>query len=285
MKRGIRKGGLPMQPAYVTSATQRAMRGLIQRMLRDVREQLRTLPWRELQPIESRVADELGLRVGDAPNIAERAASLMQSLMAKWAPLFDVEAESIATRMTAGAVGASNLQLGRSMRELGEAMTLKIGPQLQLQIDAATQEAAALIKRVPAQYLPEIQGDVMRSITSGNGLQDLIPALEARQVKIKNWAQNTARDQTRKAYSNISRVRMQEAGLEEYEWVHSGGANQPREHHMHRFPAGLNGGIFRWDDPPVADERTGYKAHPGVLVNCGCIARPVLRIKEAKDAD
>lgn len=274
-----------MQPAYVTSATQRAMRGLIQRMLRDVREQLRTLPWRELQPIESRVADELGLRVGDAPNIAERAASLMQSLMAKWAPLFDVEAESIATRMTAGAVGASNLQLGRSMRELGEAMTLKIGPQLQLQIDAATQEAAALIKRVPAQYLPEIQGDVMRSITSGNGLQDLIPALEARQVKIKNWAQNTARDQTRKAYSNISRVRMQEAGLEEYEWVHSGGANQPREHHMHRFPAGLNGGIFRWDDPPVADERTGYKAHPGVLVNCGCIARPVLRIKEAKDAD
>lgn len=283
MKRGIRKGGVPMHPAYVTSATQRAMRALVQRMMVDVRQSLRTLPWRELQPVEVRVADELGMRVGDAPNLAERAASLMQSLLDKWTPLFEIESESISKRMAAGALGASNMQLGRSMRELGEGMTLKVGPQLQLQIDAATQEAAALIKRVPAQTIPTIQGDVMRSITTGNGLQDLIPALEAQQVKVKNWAQNVARDQTRKAYSNINRVRMQEAGLDEYEWVHSGGANQPREHHMHRWPAGLNGGIFSWSDPPIADERSGIRAHPGVLPYCGCIARPVLRIKEVKD--
>lgn len=282
-RKKLLRGGLPQHPAYITSATARAIRGLIQRMQKDVREALRTLPWRELQPVEVRIADGLGMRVGDAKNLAERAAGLMQSMSEKWQSIFNSESETIAKRMTTGAVGASNMQLGRSMKELGEALTLSIGPQLKLQIDAATQEAAALIKRVPAEYIPNIQGDVMRSITSGNGLQDLIPALQERDVKVKNWAQNVARDQTRKAYSTINRVRMEEAGLDEYEWVHSGGANQPREYHMHRWPAGLNGGIFRWDDPPVADERTGERAHPGVLINCGCIARPVLRIKEEKE--
>jgi SPP1 gp7 family putative phage head morphogenesis protein len=258
------------------------MRRLVAAMFKDVKQAIRTLPWRELRSVEDRQALELGV-IYDAPNFAERAAALMQSLTDKWGLLFDAESEAIGKRMTAGTVAASNLQLGRSMRELGEAMTLSIGPRLQLQIDASTQEAAALIKRVPAQYIPQIQGDVMRSITTGNGLADLIPQLEKRNVQVKNWAQNVARDQTRKAYAGINKVRMEEAGLDEYEWVHSGGANQPREHHMHRWPAGLNGGIFRWDDPPVADERTGERAHPGVLPYCGCIARPVLRVKEVKE--
>src|SRR5690606_26007916 len=126
---------------------------------------------------------------------------------------------------------------------------------------------------------------VMRSITTSNGLQDLIPALRERNVKVKNWAENVARDQTRKAYATINRTRMEETGIEEFEWIHSGGANQPRPFHMHKFPAGLNGGIFRFDDPPVIDEKTGERGFPGQLPYCGCTMRPVIRFKKDTEND
>lgn len=148
-------------------------------------------------------------------------------------------------------------------------------------MDAAAQEAAALIKRVPLQYIPDVQQDVMRSITTGNGLQDLIPALEKRNVDVKNWAENVAKDQTRKAYATANRVRMQQAGVRKFKWIHSGGGNQPRTLHMRHVSAGgLNGGIFSFDEPPIIDERTGERGFPGQLPYCGCTMSPVIEVDE-----
>lgn len=281
MKPRYVRGKAPQWPADVVSKYRRELLSVIRAMQDDVRRELRALPWPELRAIERRMLADVGVLVSDAMSLPDMASGLMGRLLDRWQSRFDEAAESIGAKMAQGALSASTRQLGRSMAEIGAPMTLQMTEATKLQLDAATQESAALIKRVPAQYIPDVQGDVMRSITSGNGLADLVPALEKRDVKVKNWAQNTARDQTRKAYSNINRVRMQEAGLDEYEWVHSGGSNKPRELHMHRFPAGLNGGIYRWDDPPVADERDGTRAHPGVLINCGCIARPVLKLEKA----
>ena len=39
-------------------------------------------------------------------------------------------------------------------------------------------ENVGLIKSIPAQYLNGVQGAVMRSITTGNGMQDLVPYLQ-----------------------------------------------------------------------------------------------------------
>ena len=38
----------------------------------------------------------------------------------------------------------------------------------------------------------------------------------------------------------------------------------------------LEGKTFAWDDPPVADSRTGEHALPGAIYNCRCYAEPVI---------
>lgn len=41
----------------------------------------------------------------------------------------------------------------------------------------------------------------------------------------------------------------------------------------------LNHKRFRWDNPPVVDEKTGRRCHPGKDYQCRCCALPVFNIK------
>lgn len=233
-----------------------------------------------------RTARELGLvapqPVGVAmdASLAEMMQRLINRLMTKFTVMFDSAAEGITQIMTQETLMTTEQGMRSSLREVSKSIELKMSPKLAAIVDASAAESTGLIKRVPSDYLPQVQGDVMRSITTGNGLQDLIPALEKRNVKITNWATNVARDQTRKVYNNINKVRMQDAGVKKFEWIHSGGSNKPREFHMNPAPAGLNGGIFSFDDLPIIDENTGERGIPGQLPYCGCTMRPIIEFED-----
>lgn len=269
-------------PGAVQARMSRRTRALIAEMFADVREQLKALPWKDLQPVEVRQVQEVGdaapLDGGDP--FVTQAALLFDRLMGQWLSIFDREAAQVGGDMVQGVLKASDYHMGRTMRELGKQITLTPGPALVQRVTASAGEAAGLIKRVPAEFLPQIQGDVMRSITQGEGLKDLLPALKAREVKVKNWAENVARDQTRKTYATVNRTRAEEAGITKFRWIHSGGSNEPRKHHMARWPAGLNGGVFSFDDPPVIDPRTGERGFPAQAPYCGCIMQFVVELEE-----
>ena len=90
-------------------------------------------------------------------------------------------------------------------------------------IKASTQEAANLIKSIPVNYINEVQGQVMRSITTGQGLKDLVPYLTKKYHGNVRKAKNVALDQTRKAYQSINTSRLKSLGVKKFIWVHSGG--------------------------------------------------------------
>lgn len=251
-----------------------AVRRLVAEMFADMRDTIKRLPWAELQPVEVRQTVELG----DAAPVSftELAALAFDDLTRRWQVIFNNESSAISESMTLGALSASDKFMGKSMKELGKEMQLKPSDALQARIDASAHAAAGLIKRVPAEQIQQVQGDMMRSITQGEGLKDLIPALREREVKVKNWARNVALDQTRKTYSTINRTRAQEVGVRKFRWIHSGGSNDPRKYHMQHYPAGLNGGVFDFDDPPVIDQRTGERGYPAQAPYCGCIMQFVL---------
>ena len=71
--------------------------------------------------------------------------------------------------------------------------------------------------------MKDATGAVMRSITTGEGLADLIPALDKIEGIAGRRAKNIALDQTRKAYAGISRQKLMSNGVKQFEWVHSGG--------------------------------------------------------------
>jgi SPP1 gp7 family putative phage head morphogenesis protein len=202
---------------------------------------------------------------------AARARIIINKLLKKYQPLFDDVAESATARMIRRTIKHVDVTASMSLKEMSEAFVLKDfwSPRLQEIVAASTNEAAQLIKTLPQTFLAKVQGETMRSIVSGRGLADLTPFLEKAYQGAKFKARVVALDQTRKAYSALSSQRMQDAGVKEFQWRHSGGGHEPRKQHQ-----AWSGKTFRYDDPPV-DDKFG-PVLPGAAISCRCYARPVL---------
>lgn len=218
---------------------------------------------------------------------AEDAGILSQSdamflkLSSKWERTFDRLANPWAQDMVGEANENSARALKRSLKDIAGTLSIStklIGPKLQAIIEASVRENVILIKSIPREYLPQVEGAVVRSITQPNtgGLKELTASinemLDNRARIIHNKAKNVALDQTRKAYNNINVRRMQDLGLNFFKWLHSRGGQNPRPLHLNV----LNGQIYNFNDLPVIDEKTGETGIPGQAIFCKCVIIPVV---------
>jgi SPP1 gp7 family putative phage head morphogenesis protein len=213
-------------------------------------------------------------------SLGSNARIKMNSLSEKFNSLFARKAKNFSEQMLRQTEKASTTSVHSSLQKLSGGLSLKtsiVTPDMKDTFKAIIAENVGLIKSIANTYLEQVQGAVMRSIANGNGLQDLIPALEKYEGMTHRRAHNMAIDQTRKAYNNVSRDKMQTLGVEEYVWNHSGGSNQPREDHIE-----MDGETFRFDAPPVIDKATGERGIPGQAINCRCTMTPIFRFDENK---
>lgn len=244
----------------------------IDRMLREV--------VREVIALDDTFAGDGEAWAMDA-STASQARILTNALRNKFAALFAKIAAPTVETMVKRTTKDSAQKLGISLKEMSGQLTLKTdvfnGPLREV-LTATVAENVALIKqRVVQPYMDKVQGAVMRSIQSGNGLADLKPELDKYGVQVKNWAKNVSLDQTRKAYNGINAQRMQALGVKEFEWVHSGGSNHPREYHRDE----LNGKIFSFDNLPHLDgPNKGEKGIPGQAPYCRCTMRPIFKFDD-----
>lgn len=216
-------------------------------------------------------------------SIASGARILMNRLTATFEDLFARHARDMAQQMVDGAAKASGSALHSSLQTLSGGLSLKtnvMNSTLSNVYKATVAENVSLIKSIPGQYLKDVEGSVMRSITNGNGLQDLVPALQKYEGQTHRRARNIALDQTRKAYGNINKGRMQSIGVKKFQWHHSGGGAHPREDHE-----AMDGEIYSFDDLPVIDERTGERGIPGQAINCRCTMSPVFDFSEDAEGE
>lgn len=209
-------------------------------------------------------------------SISSQARILINYLIRKWGKRFDEIARSSTDRMIQRTIRNSAITLGMSLREASEDFIIDTtlrNEQIEDIIKASTQEAANLIKLIPQKYLAEVQGQVMRSITTGNGLQDLLPFLTKKYHGNMKHAKNVAMDQTRKAYQSINTSRLKAYGVKKFIWIHSGGGKEPRPLHVK-----MSGNEYSFDDPPFIGVMYGEEVHglPGDLPNCRCICKPVI---------
>ena len=208
-------------------------------------------------------------------NPASQARIRLNWLREKWTARFRDLSKMQVNRMIDRTIKNSTVTLGMSLKEVSEGFkidTALSSERLQTVIMASTQEAAQLIKRIPEQYLSDVQGHVMRAITTGSGQADLVPFFTKRYEGDVKWARHVSMDQQRKAYANINQVRLQAMGVQSYIWVHTGGGRYPRKDHIE-----MNGKEYRYDDPPIIQKATGARGKPGDAIFCRCVAKPVFR--------
>lgn len=222
--------------------------------------------------------DAAASHFGQDATIASQSRILINSLANRFTDLFAKKAKPMAEGMVSDAERAGTKALHSSLQKLSGGMSLKtsvMNSPLEQIYKASVAENVSLIKSIASEYLQKVEGAVMRSITTGNGLQDLIPALEQYEGQTHRRAKNIALDQSRKAYNSINRGRMEALGVQKFMWHHSGGGAHPREDHVE-----MDGRIFRFDNLPIIDKRTGERGIPGQAISCRCTMSPVFDFGE-----
>lgn len=213
-------------------------------------------------------------------SIASQARILLNKLLDKWQPIFNDIAKRATNRMIDRTLKNSSITLQSSLKNALPDISIDTSfsdEQLQEIIKASTQEASNLIKTIPYKFLNQVQGQVMRSITTGKGLADLVPYLTKFYKGNVRKAKLVALDQTRKAYQSINTSRLKTLGVKKFIWIHSGGGKEPRELHIR-----MSGNEYSFDDPPFIGVMYGNDVHglPGDLPNCRCICKPVINFLE-----
>lgn len=242
---------------------------MIDRLSKDTKRELRKL------------FEEVGQDHAMDASITSQARILINSLLNKWTPLFSRWAKRATDKMVKQVERNSAVTLGMSLKEVSEKVTLSraglMSPDIQEIMKASTEEAANLIKTLPQEYLADVQGAVMRSITNGKGMEDLVPFLNQKYKQNIRKARNVAQDQTRKAYNNLNAERVKKLGIKQFVWIHSGGGKEPRMLHKQ-----LNGEVCNYDAPPYIGDMYGQKVYglPGLLPNCRCTQKPIINFEE-----
>lgn len=252
-----------------------AIADAVKRMSKDARKELAAI-------FEDAPAAQMGAA---QDGVSDRSGFVIHLLKNRWARVFEDIARRSVSEMAASVLLASDSGIRRNIEQLTESLTIDTrfqNERLKEVLDASTQQAASLITRIPERFLEDVGEQTMRSITSGRGMQDLVPYLENRYEGDIKWARHVAMDQTRKTFASVNETQFRAMGVEEYEWVHTQGGRYPREWHKHE----LNGKIFRWDDPPWIDPpgtKNRQKGHPGTAIFCRCIAKPVFSFLKKKE--
>lgn len=204
-------------------------------------------------------------------------------LRQKFDSMFQRKAKDIVRDMMQSVTKESGAVLGHSLREMSGQVTLR-ADFTNGKIGAAIREGVAenieRIVSIPNKYMERVTNTLAESAMRGGDMTGLIEKLEKQGGMARRQAKNLALDQTRKAFSTINSERMKAVGVKKFEWVHSAGGAHPREYHLQHYPAGLNGGIFEMNNPPVIDENTGEKGLPAQLPNCRCVMAPVVEYED-----
>lgn len=144
-----------------------------------------------------------------------------------------------------------------------------LGAFYSVQMEKWVQENVGLIKTIPEETLDRMQTIVYDGFTRGRSTARMVKEIQQTYGVGRRRAELIARDQTAKLSGQIQQAQQMDAGITEYIWY---SCMDGRVRNRHRE---LHGKRFRWDDPPVVDEKSGRRCHPGQDYQCRCIARPV----------
>lgn len=135
-----------------------------------------------------------------------------------------------------------------------------------------------LIKSLDAASVDDLRG-VLAEADQGAWTIDRVRAAVKDRVGVsESKADFIARDQVLKLNGQITEHRQTAVGITHYTWSTSGDerVRQPKPGKEGADHVVLDGTLQAWSDPPVTNEKTGERNHPGQDFQCRCVAVPVL---------
>jgi hypothetical protein len=193
---------------------------------------------------------------------AQEMQDSFQELVKRWMKRFEDAAPTVAETYLVNAFRGSDTAMRMALKDAGWTVKFTMTPAMRDAFDASLAENVGLIKSIPAEYLQQVEGIVMRSYTVGRDLQTMVKELKALYPKAQNRAVLIARDQSNKSSAIVARTRQLELGLKEAIWLHSHAGKVPRPTHV-----AMNGKRYLIADG-MWDSAIGKWIQPGEEINC-----------------
>jgi SPP1 gp7 family putative phage head morphogenesis protein len=204
----------------------------------------------------------------DSPAMGMRGT--FDDLGAQWRKRFDTMAEELARHFATSAQRRADGAFQSILKRGGWTVKFRMTEAANQALQGSIGENIALIKSIPAQYLTQVQGIVMRGVQVGGDLGMMVKEIESQFGVTRRRATIIARDQTNKAFAITTRVRQTELGITHALWLHSTAGKEPRPTHLANDgkPYEIAKG---WFDP--AEQKFVW---PGSLINCRCNSKPIV---------
>lgn len=193
---------------------------------------------------------------------------------------------SVAERMVERALSLESARhADRWVERVNAAIGIDIGAVVKSEnigssIEIAVQRNVGLIRGLTDDVAKRVEQRLLDLVSHGASTKKIADVLAEEFGWAKQRAAFIARDQAAKFSADLNRIRQQQAGITEYDWMCSldervrgnpaGKYPSSRPSHWDR-----HGKRFRWDRRPSEGPTDG---HPGEPPNCRCRARAVIRI-------
>lgn len=236
----------------------------LQALVTAINEDLRTI----IMPQVYRLKPEY---TADAwPTVME---SLLTALAQKWTgSLFNAEA----SRVAAGTVRRIDAENGNAfLKSVNKAVGIEVfgnnSHAVATELEAATIANANLITNLSETYINQIRTTIVENMRQGFAPAKIAKDLQKKSGMTRKRAKLIARDQTAKLNGELTKARMNEAGIKYFRWVTSKDSRVGDDHKLAaRRDIGYGPGVYLWAKPP-REGIPGSSARP----NCRCTASPV----------
>lgn len=283
-KKYIKYGVRLANPAGVMDRYSNRLIKLIKRMNEDMENGLHSIFYDNSNFV-------MDINDNDSMSIDSKIQILSNYILNKWLKVFQKKSPSYSKDMTKESNITSRVSVKKSIDKLKEGfkkievnkknITIKgnfLSSDLKRLSRDIISENIDLINKIPGEYVnnfkkPKVKEKMIEAISKSD-LHSLNEIIRINSKRSERRAELMAEDQVRKSFNAINKVRLQENGVNKYEWIHSYGGQFPRELHIE-----YDGQIFSFDDPPIIEESTGEIGIPGQAINCRCTMNPIIEIE------
>ncbi|WP_186096944.1 phage minor head protein [Burkholderia gladioli] len=230
-----------------------------------------TVPEQQYGTQLRKIAQQVGVLVNGFPPGDPSFAPTIEELLRRYADALAPWAESTAARMLADLSRRDEqawmqraADMSRALRD--EIQNAPTGEALR----RLMAEQVTLITSIPREAADRVHKLTLEGLVDSTRSSEIAKMIAASGEVAASRATMIARTEVSRASTVLTEARAARIGSPGYFW-RDVGDGAVREDHRE-----LNGQFFSWDDPPIADKRTGARAHPGCIYNCRCWADPVV---------
>lgn len=225
---------------------------------------------RQLRKVAKQIDDLVNGQVQPDLLPGEYAPQIIRSLLA-YAPALTGWAGSVADRMIRDVDRVDR----REWYARGKEISRLLEQEIQSAPTGATYqklqaEQVALITSLPVEAAERVNKLATEAMTKGGRADQIAAEIMKTGSVTASRANLIARTEVARSKSNLTQARAQYAGSTQYIWRDVGDSDVRHDHKE------LNGTVQRWDAPPIADTRSGTRAHPGCIWNCRCWPEPII---------